>query len=395
MALRKVQYRLYPNAAQSAALERATELHRQLYNAALQERIEAWRKARKCISLGDQSASLTTIRHDDPNYLALPRKALLHTLERLDLAFRAFFRRVKAGQTPGFPRFKSRDRFKGFGFRIHGDGARFTPGAEGRNGKLYVMGIPGLIQARGKPRDLGKARSLEISRKADCWFLTISLECEPKRKSGEVVLALDWGTSRLVSSVASDGKIILVENERLGRKAQRKIKTAARKLARQKRASGRRQKTKIRLARLKSTLANRRKDRAHKLSARIITGSTVLAFEELSISNMTCSAKGDAENPGRMVRQKAGLNREILDTAPGQLLHMLKYKAEDAGVWVLKAPTPHIKTISDMPGMRAAGQETAQPARTQMPMRLYRRSRYRRRACGAELGTSTNQSGTG
>ena len=132
--MRKVTYRLYPNKRQLAELERHTELHRALYNAALQERIEAYRKNGVSISLGDQSASLTQIRNEDPEFNRLPRKALVHTLERLDRAFTKFFERNRAGLKGGFPRFKSKDRFKGFGFRVHRDGARFDPREDGPRG---------------------------------------------------------------------------------------------------------------------------------------------------------------------------------------------------------------------------------------------------------------------
>jgi putative transposase len=348
MQMRKAKYRLYPNAAQEAALDKACELHRRLYNAALEERIDAWRKAGISISLHEQSASLTAIRKDDPVYAELPRKALLHTLERLDLAFRAFFRRVKAGEKPGFPRFKSRDRFKGFGFRTHGDGATFKPEAD-RHGKLRIKGILGLITARGKPRTIGEIRTLEISRKAGRWFLTVSLECAPVRDCGEDVVALDWGVETLASCVFASGESLDAENTRIGRKGARSIKTISRKLARQKRSSARRERTKIRLARAKMAEANRRKDRAHKLSAEIVARAHVVAFEALAIRNMTRSAKGTVEEPGRNIRQKAGLNREVLDTAPAQLMSMITYKAEEAGSWLMEAPTRKLKPSQTCP----------------------------------------------
>jgi len=134
------------------------------------------------------------------------------------------------------------------------------------------------------------------------------------------------------------------ENTRIGRKGARRIKALSRKLARQKRGSARRQRTKIRLARAKAVEANRRKDRAHQLSAEIVGKAGVIAFEGLNVRNMTRSAKGTVEEPGTRVRQKAGLNREMLDTAPAQLMSMLRYKAEDAGAWVMEAPTRKLTT---------------------------------------------------
>src|SRR3954464_11709991 len=113
---RRVTYKLYPSAAQAAALERLCDLHRGLYNAALQERRDAWRLARRSVGYAEQCRSLTRVRREDPEYLAVNAQSLQVTLRRLDLAFRAFFRRVKADGTPGFPRFKGRDRFPGFGF---------------------------------------------------------------------------------------------------------------------------------------------------------------------------------------------------------------------------------------------------------------------------------------
>jgi putative transposase len=109
----RATFKLYPSACQAAALERICDLHRMLYNAALEERIEAWRKSRVSISFADQCKSLTVIRRQDPAFLAINAQSARVTLKRLDLAFKAFFRRVKAGAEPGFPRFKSKDRFPG------------------------------------------------------------------------------------------------------------------------------------------------------------------------------------------------------------------------------------------------------------------------------------------
>ncbi|WP_431857272.1 RNA-guided endonuclease InsQ/TnpB family protein [Azospirillum sp.] len=128
---RRVTSRLYPSVTQAAALERMCGLHRALYNAALEERISAYRKAGLSLSFADQCKSLTQIRHEHLEYLALNAQSAQVTLKRLDKAFAAFFRRVKAGQTPGFPRFKGRDRFPGFGFKTHGDGFSFRPGDTG------------------------------------------------------------------------------------------------------------------------------------------------------------------------------------------------------------------------------------------------------------------------
>ena len=158
---RRVTYKLYPSRAQLAALERLHRLHRMLYNAALEERIEAYRMARVSISYADQCKSLTTIRQQDPAYLAVNAQSAQVTLKRLDLAFKAFFRRVEAGEEPGFPRFKAKDRFPGFGFKTHGDGFRFTPGKGWRHGKLRLSGV-GEMTARGEARTPGNRSGTDL-----------------------------------------------------------------------------------------------------------------------------------------------------------------------------------------------------------------------------------------
>src|SRR3954463_7559922 len=169
---RRVTYKLYPSASQAAEMERVCGLHRALYNAALQERIDAWRLGRVSIGFAAQCKSLTQIRRDDPAYLGLNAQSLQVTLKRLDLAFGHFFRRVKAGETPGFPRFKGRDRFPGFGFKSHGDGFKFEPGEGWRHGKLRLSGI-GTMRARGEARTPGRVVCCDLQRKADGWFLSL------------------------------------------------------------------------------------------------------------------------------------------------------------------------------------------------------------------------------
>ncbi len=148
---RKVTYRLYPTAKQetamlaikrghqqlyNAALEQRRAAwttaigstvaikrgHQQLYNAALEQRRAAWSRQRHSVTRTAQEKDLTALRANDDAIRQLNAQASQLTLRRLDLAFQAFFRRVKAGETPGYPRFKSLKRFKGWGYKTHGDG---------------------------------------------------------------------------------------------------------------------------------------------------------------------------------------------------------------------------------------------------------------------------------
>lgn len=111
---RKVIYRLYPSASQETALIEMLRLHQWLYNAALEQRIAAWRLQRKSLSAYDQMRDLTDLRAGDERYAGLNAQSSQITLHRLHLAFQAFFRRCKNGEKPGFPRFRSLHRFDSY-----------------------------------------------------------------------------------------------------------------------------------------------------------------------------------------------------------------------------------------------------------------------------------------
>ncbi|RYF20366.1 MAG: hypothetical protein EOO77_08165 [Oxalobacteraceae bacterium] len=159
---RRVTYRLYPSASQADEMWRIHPAHCELYNAALQERRGAWRKQRLSIGFAEQCRSWTTIRREHEDFACLNAQSGQVTLKRLDGAYGHFLRRAKLGQTPGFPRFKGRFRFPGWGTKSHGDGFRFVPRAEGRHGVLRLSKI-GKIRARGRAKTPGEVVTAESS----------------------------------------------------------------------------------------------------------------------------------------------------------------------------------------------------------------------------------------
>jgi putative transposase len=330
---RRVTYKLCPSPAQAVAMERLCDLHRALYNAALEERIEAYRKAGKSISFADQCKSLTLIRRECPEYLAVNAQSAQVTLKRLDKAFGAFFRRVAAGQTPGFPRFKGRDRFPGFGFKTHGDGFTVKPGDNWLHGRLRLSGV-GTMDARGEARTPGRIVCADIQRKADGWFLSLVVACEPHReRTADRECGLDWGVETFATlAYGPDGFAAIPNDRHLAAEADA-IKEQQRALSKALRGkrSNRAAKARKLMAKRHRKVANRRKNFLHQTTARLAREHKIIVTEELSVRNMTGSAKGMAENPGSMVAQKAGLNRAILDTAPGSFNPMLAYKVEETG----------------------------------------------------------------
>lgn len=359
--LRKSTYRLYPTPKQVMALETILRSHQQLYNAALEERIDCYRKTGRSLSFADQCKSLTVLRSESPEWATAANcSSQQMTLRRLDKAFGAFFRRVKAGQTPGFPRFKSLERFASMSFKGHGDGWRFTTGADWRHGSLRLSGV-GQISARGQARQGGEIRASEVMLKAGKWYLSLLLDIgEPVRsRTGDAAMAFDWGVETFLSGVQHDGQVFAEPNPRWWQAEQARIVELQQAVSRKtNKRSNRRRLTVRRLAAAKSKTARRRLDWQHKLAAQLASRFALVATEELQIQNMTRSAKGTAEEPGSRVAQKAGLNREILDTAPALFTTLLRCKVlETGGEWV-DAPTQKLKPSQRCPACWALARKS-------------------------------------
>lgn len=340
---RKVTYRLYPSIKQKNRMKEYLCLHQRLYNAGLEERIDAYKKCKIKIKFKDQCKSLTLVREQNPEYAIINAQSQQVTLKRLDLAFAYFFRRVKEGKKKlGFPRFKSLDRYKGWGYKSHGDGWKFKPGKDFKNGTLSISGI-GSVQVRGRARyrdkektdrNPGIPKTMEILKRGDLWFASITFRIStPFRSSGTEAMGLDWGTSRFMTIVNPDQKIEVIENPRYWNQAKEQVIKTQQELSRKKKGSKNREKTKEKLNRHHRRLRWKRENFLHQTSAEIIKKVGLLGVEDLDIQKMT-SGGG---------KYKSGLNRSILDTAPGLFFQLLEYKAEEAGIFYVKAPTRKLK----------------------------------------------------
>jgi len=330
---RNVTYRMYPTPTQAKAFESLLRLHQRLYNAALEQRKTAYRRQRASVGYAEQCRDLTALRAADPEYAALNAQSAQVTLKRVDLAFKAFFRRAQAGNgKAGSPRYKSLHRFSGWGYKTHGDGWRLLPGERMQHGRLRLSGV-GAVQIRGKARTIGEPKTCEIQHKAGQWYASITIECSPQRPSGPMAAGMDWGVETFATLALSDGTMKHIENPRHTRRGLKQLRAAQRELAKKRRGSKNREKARAHVARLHQKTANQRLDFLHQTSARLIAVLAVLVTEALGIKAMTA-------NGGT---RKRGLNREILSTAPGLFLQMLRYKAEEAGSWYLEAPTRRLK----------------------------------------------------
>jgi putative transposase len=341
VATRNITFRLYPTPKQEQSLSCWLDLHRELYNAALQERRDAWRKCGVSLSYYDQQNQLPAVKAERPDLIPLGSHALQETVRRVDRAFKAFFRRVKQGQKAGFPRFKAKRRFNSF---TYPDPAGWNIlESKKRKGLLRITNL-GTIRMRGKPRvslAKGEPRTFTIRLKNGKWYATIGVrypEAALQRNCAysDRPIGLDAGATNLVAS--SEGE--MVANPKPLARATVKLKKEQRNLSKKKRGSRNRNRARIKVAKLHEKVRNQRKEHAHQLSHAIAYLYSFIAIEDLTLRGMTKSARGSIDNPGKNVKQKAGLNRSILDASIGQLFSLLEYKAAEAGTWVEKVH-PH------------------------------------------------------
>ena len=357
MERRKVTFKLYPTAHQRETLEQWLRLHTELYNAALQERIEAYRKAGKSISYYDQQNALPGIKQDRPEFTPLGSHALQETLRRLDRAFQSFFRRVKAGQSPGFPRFKSARRYPGFCYPDPAGWKLMQHGSRGATLRLGSGKQAMMIRARGKhrfdtftPNDITLMHRRNPRTGQSEWqasiTLRVSTEACARERQGSESIGVDFGVAHWANF--DDGTQI--DNPRWVRHAGPQLAELQRQRARKRKGSHRYRQLSERIRKLHGQIANRRRDFIHKETTALVQRCEFIATEELQPANMSRSARGTQDAPGKRVRQKAGLNREILSAGLGMAHQMLGYKVTETGTRLHLAKTRQLK-----PSQRCSG----------------------------------------
>jgi putative transposase len=300
------QYRLYPTKAQRKRMEATLETCRRWYNTCLAERRDAYHERGETIRKFEQMRQIKSLKATNPYAAAVCSQTLQVVVADLDKAFQAFFRRVKAGEKPGFPRFKGRNRFHSFGFKEYGNGFKI----DGRRLRLFSIGR---VAVRWHQPIEGKIKTLRIVRKAGKWYASFACEVEvqPLPTTGHEV-GIDVGIASLITT--SDGE--KVEHPNWYRAGQRKLRVLGRRVARRKKGGSNRRKAIVQLQRQHARIANQRKDYLHKLAHDLIQRYDRIALEDLRITNMV-------RNPH--------LAKSILDAAWGSLLLILLSKAASAG----------------------------------------------------------------
>ena len=319
------KYPLYPTKSQSLALDTMLETHRHLYNRALAERRDAYQQEQRTVRYGEQSAALKEQRVANP-YLAMTNfSSCQATLRRLDRAFHAFFRRVKAGEKPGYPRFKGKDRFDTVEFPSHGDGCKLA------GDRVYCQHV-GSVKVKRHRLTEGAIKTLSFKREAGHWYLIASCDLgdAPAVRSTTRTVGIDLGLKAFLTT--SEGE--QVAPPKFYRKAQATVRRAQRHLSRCQDGSNRRKKAKQRVARLHQHVAHQRRDWQHKVALRLVARYDLIAHESLTTKGLA----------------RTRLAKSIYDAGWTQFLGILTHKAEGAGVTVVAVDARNTTQICSVCG---------------------------------------------
>lgn len=342
---RKVLYRLYPTPKQETALQRTFEIHREFYNNARQTRINTWKNEQRSVSFAEQCCDTTKLRAAIPALAECNAQSLQVTLRRVDLAFQGFFRRCKAGEKTGFPRYKTPDLFKGWGYKDHGNGWKFNIDGK-RKASLRLSGI-GNIHMRGKARNIGLPKTMEVIRRNARWYASVTITCEPKRSHGSKTQAFDWGLQHFATAVDNAGNVAKLDAPMPLKASLKKLRSAQQDLSRKKRGSKRRVKAKRLIASIHEKACNQRADFLHKQSAKLIAESAVVVTESLNVKSMVEDK-----------RKSRGLHRNTMDSAPATFLAMLRTKAQEAACVYHEVDTKTVKPTQTCSHCGAQKQKT-------------------------------------
>ena len=346
------RYRIYPTRKQTIKLLHVLSVCRKLYNDTLHDRKVAYQDCHCGLSYYDQQDWL---KYTD--YQGVYGHVLQNVLRRADFAFQNFFRRVKKGEKPGYPRFKGRNRYDSFTYPDAERVGSIKSGYKIEDNKLHLSKI-GAIRIFQHREIEGKIKTCTIKRDGDQWYASFSVELpDPEPKEIKTSVGVDVGITTLAT--LSDGTEI--ENIKPLDKYDSKLRKAHRHLSRKKKGSNNRNKQRIRLAKIHRKIGNIRKDHLHKTSRILADTYDRIIFEDLQIKNMV---------------KNHHLARSIHDVSWSMLINFTTYKAEEAGGAVeLVDPKNTSKQCSVCGGIQS--------------MPLSQRT-YRCPDCGAVMGRDHN-----
>ena len=305
--LKTYKYRIYPTKAQESILNKMLEQCRWLYNKVLETRKNAYEQDGKSLGLYDTQNMIPQWKKEKESLKLVHSLALQNVNIRVDLAYKAFFRRVKAGEDPGYPRFKGYGRYDSMTYPQYGNGANLV------GDKLNLSKL-GSVKVKLHRELCGTPKTVTIRRASSGkWFVSFSVECESRPLPEEIkAVGIDVGLEHFAT--LSNGE--QVDNPRFFRKEEKALAKAQRRLSKATKGTPERAKYRKVVSKIHERISNRRNDFAHKLSRTLVNTYGFIAFEDLSITNMM---------------QNGHLAKSIGDAAWNQLVTYTSYKAVDAG----------------------------------------------------------------
>jgi putative transposase len=329
--IRAYLYKLTPTRAQAAALSHLLDLHRWLYNAALLHRRLAWRYGRQSVSYAMQNRELTLIRQDDPRYGQQSSSAQQRTLRRLDAAFAAFFRRLRAGEKPGYPHPKRRREFDTVSFTA-GNGARLTfDPAHRRSGRLWLHGIGTGIKTYVYRDPEGVAKQIAVTRRASGWWVSVTCQVAIPEAPPSTLPAVGLDLGLRAFAATSDGETI--DPPRPYERGLKRLRRDQRRLARRVRGSRRRERARQQLAREAERVANRRREWQRKTAKSLSERYGLIAVEDLDVRRLVRNA-----GPQKYPWAAHALHRGIHDAAWASFLPILERRLSERGGQLVRVP---------------------------------------------------------
>lgn len=299
-------YRLYPSKSQKKRLESILETCRRFYNDLLAERRDAWTNEGRSVSKTEQFRRVKELKSSNPFARDVHSHVLQVVVADLDKAFQAFFRRVKRGESPGYPRFKGKNRFSSFGLKEYGNGFKI----DGRRLRLHGVGRVAVRWHRPLP---STPKTVRIIRKADGWYAMFTCEVDPQvlPPTGKEI-GVDVGVASLVTT--SDGE--KVANPKWYRAGQKKLRRLQRSLSRKQPGGKNREKARQAVARHHLHVSRQRQDALNKIVYKLIQEYDFIAVEDLNIQGMVKNRR---------------LSKSIMDAGWGYFKERLFSKAAEAG----------------------------------------------------------------
>ena len=314
--IKTYQYRIYPTFKQTKVLLTWLEALRNLYNQGLSWRKEIYNKTGETIDWITQANALPELKQASPFWSSIHSDVLQDTLRRLDKAYQAFFRRVQAGETPGFPRFKGAGRCRSMTFSHLSK--KLIRNIRKRMARIVVPKIGHVAIRYHRPLPDGKIKHLTIQRKASGWYANIAVKI-PDVPEVEVktTIGIDVGIESFLTT--SDGD--KVHNPQYFRESERKLIKAQRILSRREKGSTRYKEQREHVAHIHEHIANQRRDFHSKTAHRLFARCDEVAVEDLKIGNMV---------------KNHHLAKSISDAAWGNFQLILQSKAANAGKQLTK-----------------------------------------------------------